>query len=212
MHSDLRRLLITSCLAFAFLTAVETQTRTPVIWDDAALADWATPIAALQVRPAHYKPADYYAVLAQNLRTYPVYLPDREPSGYWESLQKKKPEPLVDVSNIRTKSDWIEAGARAFRELDNPLSRTDDPAIIAAIRDPKTFAGIGGLADGTVADQRWVVTERGVMLTTLGMRSCHARITVGKTLEDGAPLSPAAARRRSGRRGASSRPAVYACG
>jgi hypothetical protein len=49
MYSDPRRLLITSCLAFAFLTAVKTQTRAPVIWDDAALADWAAPIAALQV-------------------------------------------------------------------------------------------------------------------------------------------------------------------
>ena len=126
MHSDLRRLLITSCLAFAFLTAVKTQTRAPMIWDDAALADWATPIAALQIRPGHYKPADYYAVPADNLRTYPVYLPDKEPPGYWESLKKKKPEPLVDVSTIRTKSDWIEAGARACRELDNPGS-ADSP-------------------------------------------------------------------------------------
>ena len=113
----------------------------PVIWDDAALAGWATPIAALQVRPGHYQPADYCAVPADNLRTYPVYLPDREPPGYWESLKKRKPEPLVDVSKIRTKSDWIEAGARAFRELDNPLSRTGDAALIAAIRDPKTLRG-----------------------------------------------------------------------
>ena len=189
MHSDLRRLLITSCLAFAFLTAVKTQTRAPVIWDDAALADWATPIAALQIRPGHYKPADYYAVPADNLRTYPVYLPDKEPPGYWESLKKKKPEPLVDVSKIRTKSDWIEAGARAFRELDNPFSRTDDPKLIAAIRDPKTFAGIGGLADGTVLDQRWVVTERGVMLTTWECSGCHARMGEGKRVEYGLPLA-----------------------
>jgi hypothetical protein len=191
MHSDLRRLLITSCLAVAFLTAVKTQTLAPVIWDDAALTDWATPIAALQIRPGHYKPADYYAVPADNLRTYPVYLPDKEPPGYWESLKKKRPEPLVDVSKIRTKSDWIEAGTRAFREIDNPFSRSDDPALIAAIRDPKTYARIGGLDDGTVADQRWVVTERGVMLANTECGSCHSRVTVGKTLEYGAPLSPA---------------------
>jgi hypothetical protein len=167
MAFDLRRLLISFCLVFALLTVAKMQTRAPVIWDDAALADWATPIAALQIRPGHYKPADYYAVPAENLRTYPVYVPDKEPPGYWEWLQKKKPEPLVDVSKIRTKNDWIAAGARAFREIDNPLSRTDDPALIAMIRDPKAFARIGGLADGTVADQRWVVTERGVMLANV---------------------------------------------
>ena len=185
------RLLMSSCLVVACLAVASMQTRAPVIWDAVALADWVTPIAALQIRPGHYTPADYYAVPAENLRTYPVYLPDKEPPGYWESLQKKKPEPLVDVSTIRTKSDWTEAGARAFRELDNPFSRTDDPALIAAIRDPRTFARIGGLADGTVADQRWVVTERGVMLANTECSSCHSRITEGKTLEYGAPLSAA---------------------
>ena len=189
MPFDLRRILITSGLAFASFAAVTTQTRAPLIWDDVALADWATPIAALQIRPGHYKPADYYAVPAENLRTYPVYLPDKEPPGYWESLQKKKPEPLVEVSKIRTKSDWIKAGARAFRELDNPFSRTDDPALIAAIRDPQTFVGIGGLADGTVLDQRWVVTDRGVMLTNWECSTCHARVGSESRAEYALPLS-----------------------
>ena len=131
-------------------------------------------------RPLHA--GEDYAIPAENLRTYPVYLPDHEQRGYWDSLQKKKPDPLVDVSKIRTTSDWVEAGARAFRELDNPFSRTDDPALIAAIRDPKTFAGIAGLADGTVLDQRWVVTERGVMLTQWECAACHAKMAADRTV------------------------------
>jgi hypothetical protein len=35
---------------------------------------------------------------------------------YWEELNKKKPEPLVDVSKIRSTEDWTAAGERAFRE------------------------------------------------------------------------------------------------
>jgi hypothetical protein len=93
------------------------------------------------------------------------------------------------LSTIRTKSDWIEAGARAFRELDNPLSRTDDPALIAAIRDSRTFAGIAGLADGTVLDQRGVVTERGVMLTQWECAACHAKMGPDRTVVYGEPLS-----------------------
>jgi hypothetical protein len=145
MGFHLRRLLLTTsllaCLAMwvvASLSVAPVPASAPKIWDDRALADWATPIAALKVRPGHYTPAEYYAIPAENLRTYPVYLPDREPPGYWESLQKKKPDSLVDVSKIRTTRDWVEAGARAFRVLDNPLSRTDDPALIAASRDPRT--------------------------------------------------------------------------
>ena len=30
----------------------------PKIWDDRALAEWATPIAGLNVRPAHYSAAE----------------------------------------------------------------------------------------------------------------------------------------------------------
>ena len=54
----------------------------PRIWDDEALKDWATPIAALGVRPAHFTAAEYYAIPGDNLKTYPVYHPNREPKGY----------------------------------------------------------------------------------------------------------------------------------
>ena len=38
-----------------------------------------------------------------------------------------EPQPLVDVTTIRTREDWIAAGERAFRELDHYWSRTSDP-------------------------------------------------------------------------------------
>jgi len=45
----------------------------PRTWDEAALAEWATPVAGLNVRPAHLSDDDYYAMRVENLRTYPVY-------------------------------------------------------------------------------------------------------------------------------------------
>ena len=88
--------------ASAVLSLVVSAQTVPVprIWDDGALADWATPVAALNVRPAHYSSAEYYAAPVDNLRTYPVYHPDAEPPGYWAELQKKKPEPLIDVHHF----------------------------------------------------------------------------------------------------------------
>jgi hypothetical protein len=185
-----RRMLLSLPLILALSVIAQTETRAPVIWDDAALADWAMPLAALKVRPAHYTAAEYYSVPADNLRTYPVYRPDKEPPGYWEALQKKKPEPLVDVSTIRSRQDWIAAGARAFREIDDPLSRSDDPVLIARARDPKTFATVPGLADGTMFQPRWVVTERGVMLSNLECASCHRRVNADRTIEYGGSLAP----------------------
>lgn len=191
MSLHVRRPALTSSLLLALSVIANTETRVPKIWDDEALADWATPLAKIQLRPAHYSSADYYAVPADNLRTYPVYRPDKEPPGYWDALQKKKPEPLVDLSTIRTKQDWIAAGARAFREVDSPLSRSDDPALIARARDPKTFENVPGLADGTVFEPRWVVTDRGVMLSNLECASCHARVTAERKMEYGGPLATA---------------------
>ena len=80
---------------FALALNLSAQSKAPKIWDDKALEDWATPIAGVGVRPGHFSSAEYYAVAAQNLKTYPVYRPDREPPGYWDSLQRQKPQPLV---------------------------------------------------------------------------------------------------------------------
>jgi hypothetical protein len=162
----------------------------PRIWDDAALAEWATPVAGLNVRPSHYSSAEYYSVPADNLRTYPVYHPDNEPPGYWEELQKKKPEPLVDVAKIKTKEDWIAAGQRAFREIDLVLVRTADPAIIAQARDPRSFARAVKLPDGSVVAPRWVVTSAGVMLTVPACSACHVSMTHDRRVVFGGPRTP----------------------
>jgi|SoiMethySBSTD1v2_1073268.scaffolds.fasta_scaffold14970_5 hypothetical protein len=165
-----------------------TQTiRAPRIWNDADLADWATPVAGPNVRPAHYSEAEYYAVPADNLKTYPVYHPDAEPPGYWEDLQKRKPEPMVDASQIRSTADWIAAGERAFRELDSVLVRTNDPAIIAQARDPETFKGVIKLADGTAFGPRWVVTQGGVMLSIGACGFCHRTLQPDQTVRFGGP-------------------------
>ena len=182
-------LLLTASIVAASV-AVNTQLQTPRIWNEAALSDWATPIAALNVRPAHYTPEQYYSAPVDNLRTYPVYHPDEEPAGYWNWLQQQKPQPLVDASQIQTRDDWIRAGERAFRELDAPLSRTDDPAAIASARAPASFANVLKLADGTVHDPRWVVTERGVMLTVIECSGCHFSVEPDRTVRVAGPGGP----------------------
>src|SRR5579864_9059108 len=93
-------------MASVAIFAAEPVVRAPRIWDDQALEDWAIPIAALGIRPSHSTAAEYYALPGDNLNTYPVYRPDREPPGYWEWLQKQKPELLVDASKLHTRADW----------------------------------------------------------------------------------------------------------
>ncbi len=170
----IRKTLLPVALTTALsLTMFAQLSPSPRIWTDDELSEWATPVAALNVRPAHLSEAEYYAVPADNFRTYPVYHPDAEPPEYWEELRHKKPEPLVDVSRMRTREDWIAAGARAFREADSFWSRTADPQAIAQARDPRSFTNVFKLPDGSAHGPRWVVTDRGVMLSWVACANCH---------------------------------------
>jgi len=177
-------------LFIAFWLPISAQTKAPKIWEDKALEDWATPIAALGVRPGHFTAAEYYAVPADNLKTYPIYRPDKEPPGYWEWLQKQKPLPLVDANAIRSREDWIRAGEEAFRGLDVVRFRTGDPEKIRKARDPKSFEGVWTQRDGSLKYQRWVVTPAGVQLTMAGCVACHSRAMVDGTVLWAAPQVP----------------------
>ncbi len=145
----------------------------PKTWDEAALADWATPVAGLNVRPTHISAKEYYSLPVENLRTYPVYFPGREPEGYWEMLQRVGPQPLIEPEKLRTEADWIEAGRRVFDEADDLHLRTFAPELVAAARSPKTFEGRQPLPDGTVSDLRWIPTKNGVALSLSNCTNCH---------------------------------------
>src|SRR2546427_5102821 len=56
----------------------------PKIWDSKQLATWATPVAGINATANFYSEEEYYAAPVDNLRTYPVYAPDKEPKGYRE--------------------------------------------------------------------------------------------------------------------------------
>ena len=86
----------------------------PRVWDEEALADWATPLAGLNARPSHMSAEEYYSIPVENLRSYPVYMPGLEPEGYWKEILDTGPAPLIDTESLETKADWI-AGRSAMR-------------------------------------------------------------------------------------------------
>jgi hypothetical protein len=64
-------------LAASVLLLVQASTITPPkTWAEQELREWATPIAALNVRPGHFSEAEYLRAPIDDLRTYPVYYPD----------------------------------------------------------------------------------------------------------------------------------------
>ena len=77
----------------------------PKTWDEAALTEWATPVAGLNMRPTHISAKEYYAQTVENLRTYPVYINGKEPEGYWEMLNRVGPQPLIEPEKLKTETD-----------------------------------------------------------------------------------------------------------
>ena len=133
----------------------------PKTWEEAGLAEWATPIAGLNVRPTHISAKDFYSMPVDNLRTYPVYYPGREPDGYWKMLQRVGPKPLLEPEKLKTQADWIEAGRRIFNDADYLHLRTVDAKIIAAARSRTTFEAVQAqpLTDGTVYGLRSLLSK-----------------------------------------------------
>ncbi|MCW5965605.1 MAG: hypothetical protein KIT83_16325 [Bryobacterales bacterium] len=176
--------------AALLILALHASGQAPRVWNERDLAEWATPIAAIGVRPGHFSEQEYYASPEDNYRTYPVYHPDREPKGYWQWLQKQKPKPLVDARKMRAQKDWIAAGRNAFIMLDDPSFRTADPAEIARARDKANFDKVFLTKQGTIIDNVWVVTEQGVMLSGTACLGCHVRIDLNGGFTPAAPGTP----------------------
>jgi hypothetical protein len=165
----------------------------PKTWDDAAIADWATPLAGLNARPMHMSEKEYYALRVDNLRTYPVYASGREPAGYWEMLKKVGPRPLIEPEKLTTEADWIAAGKRVFDEVDFIHLRTLDPKFIAQMRGPNQGPA-RELPDGTLFGARWVPTKDGVALGFANCSFCHTRYLPDGTRVPGAPFATIAPR------------------
>ena len=185
--------------SLAIAAAVHGQSRleVPRAWDSKALADWATPVAGLNVRPGHFSEEEYYRAPVDNLRTYPVYYPGREPEGYWDMVRKAGPKPLIEPESLQTKADWIRAGKRVFEEYDVPAFRTLDAKLIAAARSTEAFAKskVKPRPNGTLPDLRWVPTAAGVALGLANCSGCHERLMADGTIvhgpafnEEGSPM------------------------
>jgi hypothetical protein len=179
-----------AAVSYAASATPDKQLVAPKIWDEKALATWALPVAGVNATPHFYSEAEYYAEPAADLRTYPVYHPDREPAGYMDWLRAQEPKPLVDPAEIQSEADWERLGQRVFDELDQPRFRTDHPKALQALRDRELLATspVKVAPNGQVMGYRWVVETRGqVRLSIAVCTVCHTRLQPDGTLLRGPP-------------------------
>lgn len=158
---------------------VPARTRAPRLWTDEALAGWALPIAGVNATPNFYTEAEYYAARVDELRTYPVYVKDKEPKGYREQLLARGSMPLIAIGQARTDTEWIAAGRDAFSGMDLPENRTADPKVLAWVNDPAKARDEHALVtkDGVIVSLRWIVDhDRKLKLTLSECGACHTRV------------------------------------
>lgn len=182
-HAARSQYLLLAAIATAVSLSAE---EVPAPWSEASLAGYRLPLAGLGRAPKMVSGIAYYALPEVNLKTYPVYTPDKEPKGYLEWLESRDPEPMVDIDRLRTREDWIAAGREVFygRELPRFSGSEDN---LKLIRDPRVIEAykLQTTKDGVLLGLRYLVREKGkVELGTDTCAMCHVRVqTDGSVIE-----------------------------
>jgi len=172
-------------LGYVALTATKP---IPQTWRDADVVGYRVPLAGLGRPPVVVSEKDYYALPEVNLKTYPVYAPDKEPAGYMDWLKQQDPQPLVDVSKIKTEADWIAAGREVFYGRELPRFSGSEHNL-AIIRNPQVLAGyrLQTTKDGVLMGLRYVVRNKGsIELGTDTCAMCHVQVH-GDSIVEGPP-------------------------
>ena len=90
----------------------------PRFWTDDEMKSVELPLANSMATPSHISEEYYYQIPEMKLhRSYPVYHPDEEPSGYFEKLLTTAPEIIWDSEQhppLESEADWVAAGELIF--------------------------------------------------------------------------------------------------
>ena len=151
----------------------ESQQKIPRVWDEHELSSMLLPLANPAATPEQISAEFYYRMRVRPIyKSYPIYHPEKEPAGYFESLREREPEIVFDPSKLKTEADWISAGKLVFEA---PLtyidtSRHRSVAWYEATRTPLTREGI-------MPFLRYYVRKKGVIEVGTGScESCHTRV------------------------------------
>lgn len=183
--------LVSAVCAMALASSIESRQPTvaqdvPRVWDDAEMASVELPLAARI--PVHHLSSDYYYRIPTrpNLKTFPIYGPDKEPPDYWQWLLQQEPQPAFDPDAMRTDADWIKAGELVF-EAPNEFIPFDHP--FTDVRNPKwyEYTGIRLDKNGQLPFYRYVIRKKGVVEVNLdSCAECHTRVMPDGSVVKGA--------------------------
>jgi hypothetical protein len=166
----------------------------PDAWDAARLETLQVPLAHAPASAKHVS-KEYYTSLPVRpiYKSYDVYRPDLEPTGYLDWLQKQEPEVVWDEKTspvLQTEADWIKAGELVF---DSSLGWGNGgimgPYDGMQVRDLEWYKYTQSplTADGKLPFYRYVIRAKGrVEVSRLSCAMCHTRVLPDKSVVKGA--------------------------
>lgn len=121
----------------------------PRVWDDEAMRSLEVPLADPGASPKPVSSEYYYRMPVRPIhKSYPVYHPDKEPSGSVAWLKKQGPQIVFDASKLKTERNWVAAGELVF---DAPIEFESSGILFSVVRDPawyKTNRSFRGRSQG----------------------------------------------------------------
>ena len=162
-------------MAAASAFAQEFRPQIPKAWDDEQLHSMQLPLVGIGVPPKEAPAEYYYRIPAATVyRSYPFYLPGKEPPGYNEWLKQQEPEVVFDAAKLKSEADWIRVGEAIFTM----------PALIRGQALPLpadaafyTRNGVPVAPNGEIPFFRYVVVKKGEPLVSVTRCStCHVRV------------------------------------
>lgn len=154
----------------------------PRAWDDREVEAFQVPLAQRDRSPRFLNSSEYYALKVRPIyRTYPVYVPGREPVGYMQGLKQKEPDIVFDAFRLHTKQDWIMAGELVFDS--SPFPRDPGSPLPVAL-----VAGAPATRDGVIPFFRYVIRKKGVVEIggATSCAGCHTRLMPDGSVLEGA--------------------------
>jgi hypothetical protein len=168
-----------SIICFASYTVKHLSEEIPKTWDEEKLYSSLLPLVdtSIKVKPV---PEEYYYRIPERViyKTYPMYMPGREPKDYFEWLRKQDPIVMFNPASLKTEEDWIKAGETIF---DMPTGFIPiDSAFISSLPSlAKNWNKIGTpvIKEGIIPFLTLVVKEKGILqLGILSCGMCHTKV------------------------------------
>ncbi|WP_228850911.1 hypothetical protein [Aegicerativicinus sediminis] len=171
--------LITSLLLIAFLFTgfiIRYKSTVPKVFTEANLESHMLPLADASVKISHVPDSQYYKLKETKIyKTYPLYLPGREPEGYYEQLKGLNPEIAFDQNQLKTEQDWIKAGELVY-EWGLDVDPFDSLQLQDYQHDFEKF-NMPVTKDGIVPFFKVVIREKGKLeITGRSCNTCHTKV------------------------------------